>query len=85
MNELLRTYDLEGLISSGAPDDEYEPEVEHIMEELEKIPSGQATKDMIVAIFEDVWKRMFGATESRLQRIRPEFSEIADKLLTYFR
>jgi hypothetical protein len=33
IEELFRVQDIEGLISSGAPDDEYQPEVERIFAE----------------------------------------------------
>jgi hypothetical protein len=84
IDELFRIQDIEGLISSGAPEDEYEPEVERIFTALEALPREQATRPALVGLFEGVWKQMFGATEEKVASRRPDFEEIAEKVIQYF-
>jgi hypothetical protein len=84
IDELFRIQDIEGLISGGAPDDEYEPEVERIFTALEALPREQATLPALVGLFEGVWKQMFGATDEKIARRRPHFEEIAEKVIQYF-
>ena len=84
LDELLRLQDIEGLIASGAPDDEYEPEIDDLLDRLEEIPAGMASQVAIVSIFEDVWRQKFSSTEQMLDQRRPHFVEIADKLLQYY-
>ena len=85
LDELFRLSDLEGLIAAGAPQDEYQPEVELIALALDEIPTGEASKEQIVQIFSDVWKKMFSTSEPGLAARKQGFEEIAEKLLTYFR
>jgi len=84
IDELFRLHDIDGLIASGAPDDEYEPEVDRIFLALEALPREQATVATLTDIFERVWKQMFGATEQSIARRRPDFEDIARKLMNYF-
>jgi hypothetical protein len=84
INELFRVQDIDGLISSGAPEDEYEPEVEKIIAALEALPPERATVQALVVLFEEVWKQMCGGTEERIVRRRWDFEEIAEKVVKYF-
>jgi hypothetical protein len=85
IDELFRMYDVEGLISSGAPDDEYEPEVERIFAALEALPRERATTTTLIEMFEEVWKQMFSVTEEEeMAKRRPDFEQIAEKVMQYF-
>jgi hypothetical protein len=84
IDELFRLHDIDGLIASGAPDDEYEPEVEKIFARLETLPSDQATVPALVSIFEGVWTQMCGGNEKTIARRRPDFEDIAQKVMNYF-
>jgi len=84
IDELFRQHDIEGLISSGAPDDEYESEVEKIVTALEALPPSDASINSIVDIFDNVWIKMFGGSEEQRQRRRFDFEEIAEKVLRFF-
>ena len=84
LDELFRMQDIEGLIASGAPDDEYEPEVERIFAALEALPRAEATVSRLVDIFCDVYRQMFGWSEEQMRRRCPDFEEIAEKVIKYF-
>jgi cell division ATPase FtsA len=83
-NELLRREDIEGLLAMGAPDDEYEPEAEMIVnragEAESNSPSHKITRKEIEAIISAVWKEMFGLSEDQLGQRRPAFQSIAARL-----
>jgi len=83
LSELFRLHDIDGLISSGAPYDEYEPEVERIIAALENLPREQASVASIADIFEAVWAKMFGGSEQAIRRRRFDFMEIAEKVIRF--
>jgi hypothetical protein len=84
LNELFRLHDVDGLISSGAPNDEYEPEVERIAAALERLPRERASVTAIADIFEAVWTEMFGKSEEQRRRRRFDFEDIAEKVMRAF-
>jgi hypothetical protein len=84
ISEIFRLYDIDGLISSGAPDDEYEPEVERIVLELEKLSRQQASAPIIAGIIAAVWEQMIAGSEEQMQRRRFGFDEIAEKVMRFF-
>ncbi|SFS14585.1 hypothetical protein SAMN05421771_2562 [Granulicella pectinivorans] len=84
VEELFTTHDLEGLIAEGAPADEYEPEMEQLIEALAQIPTGEASQSKIVAILTDIWRKDFSATEDHLEALRPGFEALADTLLEHY-
>lgn len=63
--ELLGRYDLEGLISMGAPDDEYEPEAKMILNQLEDLYESDSSinNEIIAQIIANVFNKMFGHLE----------------------
>jgi hypothetical protein len=83
ISELFRLHDIDGLISSGAPDDEYEPEVERIVTTLENLSREQASVTAIADIFAAVWAQMFGGSEEQMRRRRFDFDEIAEKVMRF--
>jgi hypothetical protein len=84
ISELFRQHDVDGLISLGAPDDEYEPEVELIVAALDDLSREQASVTAIADIFAAVWTQMLGGSEERMQKRRPEFDEIAEKVMRFW-
>jgi cell division ATPase FtsA len=80
-NELLRQEDIEGLLSMGAPDDEYGPEAEMIINRVGELesssPTHNVTREEIEAIMRTVWKEMFGLFEDQLQQRHGAFQSIA--------
>jgi hypothetical protein len=83
ISELFRLHDIDGLISSGAPDDEYEPEVERIVTALENLSREQASVTAIADIFATVWAQMCGGSEEQMRRRRFDFDEIAEKVMRF--
>jgi len=81
LKELFRLHDVDGLISSGAPSDEYEPEVERIAAALERLPRERASVTAIADIFDAVWTEMFGKSEEQRRRRRFDFEDIAEKVM----
>jgi cell division ATPase FtsA len=83
-NELLRHEDIEGLLSMGAPDDEYESKaemiVDHVGEAESKAPIHKITKEEVEAIISAVWKEMFGLSEDQLRQRHEAFQSIAARL-----
>ena len=71
------------MISSGAPDDEYEPEVERIYAALEKLSREQASVSAIADVFATVWAQMFGLSEEQMRKRRFDLDEIAEKVMMF--
>jgi hypothetical protein len=84
IDELFRLYDIDGLISSGAPEDEYDLEVEPIVAALEMLPQELASVTSVANIFEVVWTQMCGGSEEQKKRRRFDFQEIAERVVQYF-
>ncbi len=82
--ELLRHEDIEGLLSGGAPDDEYESEAEMIADRLgvaeENAPNHRLTREEVENIVATVWKEMFGLSDERVRQRQDAFSAIATRL-----
>jgi hypothetical protein len=84
IDQLFRLQDIDGLIASGAPEDEYESEVELIVTALEALPREDASVISIADTFEAVWTKMCGGSEDQRRRRRFDFEEIAEKVIRYF-
>jgi hypothetical protein len=84
LNEIFRMQDFLGLIAMGVPDNEYEEQVEEVLAALESLPREEATESRLVAIFEDVYRSRFNWPDEQMQRVRPDFAEIASKVVKYF-
>jgi hypothetical protein len=84
LNEIFRTQDFLDLIAVGAPENEYEREVEDILDALESLPREEATVSRLVSIFEDVYRLRFNWSDEQMRRVRPDFEDIAHKVMNYF-
>jgi hypothetical protein len=83
INELLRYEDIEGLLSMGAPDDEYESEAEMIADrvgEAEERSSDKITREEVENIVAAVWKEMFGLSDEHALPRRDAFAAIAARI-----
>jgi hypothetical protein len=84
INELLRHEDIEGLLSMGAPDDEYESEAEMIADrvgEAEEKTNDKITREEVEDIVATVWKEMFGLSDEHARRRKDAFVAIAARLV----
>jgi hypothetical protein len=84
LNEIFRTQDFLGLIAVGVPENEYEREVEDILDALESLPREEATVSRLVGLFENVYRLRFNWSDEQMRRIRPNFEDIAHKVMNYF-
>jgi cell division ATPase FtsA len=85
IGELLRQEDIEGLLSMGAPGDEYESEVEmianRISEAEEKAPEHRLTREEVENIIASVWKEMFELSDEDVKQRQAPFAAIAAQLV----
>ena len=84
VRELLRSEDIEGLISMGAPADEYDSEAEMVAERVQRAESvawnGRLARDEVIAILASVWKEMFDLSDRELAPRRDAFETIATRV-----
>ena len=84
INELLRHEDIEGLLSMGAPDDEYESEAKMIADrfgEAEMRSGAKITREEAENIVAAVWMEMFSLSDGDAGRRKEAFSAIASRLV----
>lgn len=84
MNELLIYEDIEGLLSMGAPDDEYESEAKMIADrvgEAEQKTNDKITPEEVEHIVAAVWKEMFGLSDEHARQRKHAFAAIAARLV----
>jgi BMFP domain-containing protein YqiC len=74
--------DVEGLISIGAPADEYEAEAKMICDRLGEAEqkNSKLTTEQILSIVEQVWREMFDLSPEQLAARREALQEIAVRL-----
>lgn len=85
INEFLKFEDIEGLLSMGAPDDEYESEAEMIADRMgeaeEKALNHRLTREEVENIVAAVWKQMFGLSDERARQRQEAFAAVAARLV----
>lgn len=59
INAILIQEDMEGLIASGAPRDEYASEAAQIAEAINRLAASQITQENILAVLTVVWIRNY--------------------------
>jgi hypothetical protein len=84
VNDLVTEQDVEGFIADGAPADEYESEVEEVFAALHALPAQEATKDRILLILQQTWKKNFSLSDADLQQRRPGLEKIVERILHFF-
>jgi hypothetical protein len=77
---VLRNEDIEGLVESGAPRDEYDSEAREIAGALASLSSGEFTETNITAIIALVWAKSFNRSEPEIRQRIPAFQRIAHLL-----
>ncbi len=80
VENLLRSEDIEGLISSGAPADEYDSEAQNISDALSVLPQHECTQNNILAIIAAIWQKSFGLSAQDLEKRMPELREVVEQL-----
>jgi hypothetical protein len=84
VNDLITEQDVEGFIADGAPADEYESEVEEVFAAWLALPAEEATKERLLAILEQTWRKNFSLSEADLAQRRPALERIVARTLHHF-
>lgn len=77
ISEALRTEDVEGLIASGAPSDEYDSEARNILSVLTSLENNQLTESSIISILALEWAKSFNRSAQEIEQRMPAFTRIA--------
>jgi hypothetical protein len=80
IEDVLRRTDIEGLIESGAPDNEYESEAIEILRVFSQFTSQELTEDKMLEIICDVWTRSFGHDKHETDKIKDVFLHVVHEL-----
>lgn len=80
LDQALREEDIEDLISSGAPADEYSYEAEVAAKILASMEDNLNVESIISAI-SDVWVQMFNRSPEEIEMRMPAFRNIAQKVM----
>jgi hypothetical protein len=78
---ILKNEDIEGLIATGAPSDEYNLEAKYIAEGISKLKKDQINQETIVAIIAMVWANQFGQSPEEILLRVPSFIRVAENLM----
>jgi hypothetical protein len=78
---LLRAEDIEGLIASGAPEDEYDSEAKQIASAVASLNANEFTQANITAIIALAWAKSFNQSEQEIKQRMPAFERISHILL----
>ena len=84
INESLRHEDIEGFLSMGVPDDEYESEAKMIADrigETEERSGEKITREEVEKIVAAVWKEMFELSDEDAGRRKEAYSAVASRLV----
>jgi hypothetical protein len=73
----LKEEDIEGLVESGAPSDEYNSEARKIADALASLDPGEFTETNITAIIALSWAKSFNRSENEIRQRMPAFQRIA--------
>jgi hypothetical protein len=63
IQELVRVADIEALIATGAPPDEYDPEASAILAGIRHLSSDQITAPNLRPIIEAIWSKAFAVDD----------------------
>lgn len=83
ISHILRGEDIEGLISAGAPQDEYDHESAEIASLLKDMPADKITRDTVHGIITFVWAKSFDLLQADMPRRDAAFFRVADKILAF--
>lgn len=81
IKHILRDEDIEGLIETGAPEDEYDSEASIIAMEIASLGRDQATLPNFTAIIAAIWAKAFNLDGEGIGKRIAAFQRVASKLL----
>jgi hypothetical protein len=82
IQDIVRAADPEGLLASGAPQDEYEPEEDELFAELEHLPASEITEELVHQFLSAIWDAAFDG-ESTPER-EAGLSAITERVVHFF-
>ena len=81
IGDLLRSEDIEGLIASGAPADEYASEAREIASMLASLAESDLNEKVITDIISRIWAKSFNRSPEEIQQRTSAFRRIAQQLI----
>jgi len=82
VNEALKDEDIESLVEAGAPENEYAPEAQSIVQALAAIEEREVLEEDLVKLIRSIWSRLFGPfNEEDLDKRSPAFRNVAERIL----
>lgn len=78
---ILQEIDIEGLIESGAPSDEYISEAEAINSSIQRLQSSEMTIENIELVISTIWKENFNLDASGLKTRKASINTLAKRIL----
>lgn len=84
IRELVRAADPEGHLAEGAPQDEYDPEEQAILEAIGRLPTSALIATTTLSILEAVWQKSFGLDDSSMLSRRPALLGLAQQIERFF-
>ncbi len=81
VNQALQQEDIEGLIASGAPQDEYALEAERIVAALNKLNAEDVTENSVIAVIAVIWAQAYHRSDEEIKARLPSFRVVAQKIL----
>ncbi|MBU0801002.1 MAG: hypothetical protein KKA05_08340 [Alphaproteobacteria bacterium] len=81
INTLLRDMDIEGLIVSGSPDDEYETEAETLARAFSMLTGEDFNRDNLIEIFCYVWADSFELDDDEVDARMEKIEAFVDGVL----
>lgn len=80
INNLLQEADIEGLITAGAPADEYDSEAAAISLALREMDNSQINTDSITAVIAAIWAKSFHLDENGIHARLPAIKTLAERI-----
>lgn len=77
---LLQQEDIEGLISAGAPIDEYDSEAEYIFLALKELADDEINIENITSVISLIWVKNFDLSQEDLIARQPFLRNVAEKI-----
>ena len=84
LQELMRNADPEGLIASGAPADEYDPEELKLLQIVTNLSTNEMTVGNILPPLEALWRESFSLSDQALAQRRPLLQSLAEQIERFF-
>ena len=78
---ILQEIDIEGLIESGAPSDEYISEAEAINSSIQRLQSSEMTIENIELVISTIWKENFNLDASGLKTRKASINTVVKRIL----